>query len=90
MRYLIFAGTAYYAAGGARDLISGVEFEPHAREIAENIIGMTGELGGEDGGTVDIEWSHILDLETKIIIAKFGDRPYGRSWDEDMVKTLTL
>ena len=89
MRYLIFAGTAYYAAGGARDLIDSTDSHAEAKDFAEYIIGMTGCLGGEDEETVKLEWSHVLDLETKVIIAKFGDRPYGRSWDEDMVKILT-
>jgi len=88
MRYLIFGGAAYYAAGGARDLITGAYDLDNAKDYAESIIGMTGVIEGEDEDTVKIEWSHVLDLETKSIIAKFGDRPYGRSWDGDMVSTL--
>ena len=46
MRYLILGGAAYYAAGGARDLITGVDDYHHAKDYAENIIGCFGyELG---------------------------------------------
>ena len=92
MRYLIFGGTAYYAAGGARDLITGVDDYHHAKDYAENIIGMTGDVPNPEGEeeVCMIEWSHVLDLETKSIIAKFGDRQYGRSWSGDMVSKLEL
>jgi hypothetical protein len=88
MRYLVFAGAAYYAAGGARDLIDASDSLDDATEFAESIIGMVGVVDDED--SCKLEWSHVLDLETKTIIAKFGDRPYGRSFGGDMVKILTL
>ena len=90
MRYLIFGGAAYYAAGGARDLIKTADSAGTAKAFADAIIGMTGTIEGDDHETVKIEWSHVLDLETKSIIAKFGDRPHGRSWDGDMVSKLEL
>ena len=88
MRYLIFAGEAYYAAGGARDYIDSTDDLPFANTIAEKIIGKTGVLDEENDDTVKLEWSHVLDTKTESIILKFGKRPYGRSFDIDMVADI--
>ena len=88
MRYLIFAGTAYYAAGGARDYIMSTDNLPAASHFAASLIGKTGILDEEDDDTVKLEWSHVLDTETKSIILKFGKRPYGRSFDVDMITDI--
>jgi len=92
MRYLIFGGTAFYAAGGARDLIETADSLEVAEKFAGGIIGATAIIANKDDedSSCKIEWSHVLDLETKTIVAKFGARPYGRSWDGDMVTALRL
>ena len=88
MRYLIFAGTAYYAAGGARDYLISTNNLSKASNFAEKIIGKTGVLDEEDNDTVELDWSHVLDTKTESIILKFGKRPYGRSFDIDMITDI--
>jgi hypothetical protein len=88
MRYLIFAGEAYCAAGGARDYIMGTYNLPAASHFAAKLIGKTGVLDEENDDTVELEWSHVLDTETKSIILEFGKRPYDRSSDVDMITDI--
>ena len=90
MRYLIFAGTSYYSAGGGRDFICACGEEDEALLRAKSIIGGVGVIEeAEDEGDWNeickIEWSHVFDAFECEIIAKFGDRPYGRSFDNDMI-----
>jgi len=90
MRYLIFAGSCYYSAGGARDFICGYDNEEDAKERASSIIGKTGVLEESEEDLewdeiCSIEWSHVFDNKSCEIVAKFGNRPYGRSFENDMI-----
>ena len=93
MRYLIFAGACHYSAGGARDFICSFENKEEALKKAESIIGMIGVLEEDEEDpnldeTCSIEWSHVFDVKNRLIVSKFGCRPYGRSFGNDIISFI--
>ncbi|USD59082.1 hypothetical protein J4N45_11120 [Vibrio sp. SCSIO 43140] len=85
IRYLIFAGKKYYPIGGGRDYAGGEIHLENALTVASNMIGKTIQtidtdielLPEEAKGSITIEWSHVLDLQSGQIVAVFGDQPLG-------------
>lgn len=78
MRYLIFCGEEYYANGGGYDYLDGF----HDRELACNycdaIIGDLYKIVTDNWEHhFDIEWAHVFDIETREIIHRAGEVPYG-------------
>jgi len=82
--FLIFGGERYYASGGANDYIDCRDTINDAKAFAENLIGdraiyeRCGRNGDPDMGIgCWIEWAHIMDAKTGLIVERFGGRPYG-------------
>lgn len=60
MKYYLFAGSEYYAAGGARDFIK------HSDEV-EHLLEYARELLHDDQGWNGYDWYHITDEDMKIV-----------------------
>lgn len=73
--YLIFSGECYYPSGGANDYIAQKDTLEDAKNTAKELIGKT--LTYSDGINCTAEWSHIMNTKTGLIVAKFGESPYG-------------
>ena len=84
--YLIFAGTSYYASGGANDLYrSDIDNESESVMIASSLMGKT--IKCEDGECLiddddeclcngEVEWVNVYCTNTNQIIHSNGS-PYG-------------
>lgn len=70
-RYIVFAGQAYYARGGAFDVIGVLNSLPLAIEMADQAI-----------KPHEVEWSHVLDAETLQVIHQNGTA-LGQ-WSDDV------
>ena len=69
MKYLLFAGTRYYPAGGAEDFRGGFD------SVDSAIAGYT-PINHEDED--EDRWANIFDVETLQIAMRF----YGGQWHE--------
>lgn len=83
--FLVFGGERYYAAGGGFDLLGRSEDRGEAIAFAQQAIGWEMIYADRDFPDDDlfeqrtpIEWAHVLDAETGVIVAKFGERPHGQ------------
>jgi len=64
MKYYLFAGAEYYAAGGARDFIKSSDDLEHLLECANQLFGDE-YIGGTFWCAYD--WYHITDEDMKIV-----------------------
>ena len=80
--YLVFGGVCFYATGGANDLLYTAPTAREATARAKSIIGQEGKPMGYTLTPHQIEWSHVLEVATGKIIARYGGKPYGE-FDND-------
>lgn len=82
--FLIFGGSCYYASGGAYDLLGCESDLKDALVLAGGLIGK--EAVQEKSKWADdpdydtscvIEWTHVLNTESKEIVFTCGERVYG-------------
>jgi hypothetical protein len=62
MKYYLFAGSTYYAAGGANDFIKSSDDLEHLLEYARELL-----QGLEDTKWNQYDWYHIADENMQII-----------------------
>lgn len=62
MRYYLFAGNTYYAAGGARDFIKVSDNLESLCQHARDLL-----LSSPDDPWADYEWYHIADENMRIV-----------------------
>ena len=72
-RYLIFGGEIYYAKGGFHDFLSSHDNLGAAALCAQHY------------DQYDVEWWHILDTETKTIVALSDGQAYGAEDDAPLL-----
>jgi len=65
MKYYLFSGAEYYAAGGARDFIKSSDDLEHLLEYANELLHGGEDIGGAFWSAYD--WYHITDEDMKIV-----------------------
>ena len=81
MMFLVFGGECYYASGGGYDLLFSDEIESEAVKFARDSIGKEAVFSPcdwDDDPSINIQWSHVLDTNTKKVIHTFGRDTFGR------------
>ena len=73
MRYLVFAGSVYYAHGGANDLAGSFDSEEEAVATAKE---------REVGTKYDDKWAHVYDTYDQCVVYRSKDSPYGEDRDD--------
>lgn len=72
-RYMLFAGSRYYAAGGAADFVMSTSFLSLAERAA--LAFLNGEAPGYlNGEELEYVWAHIFDAQENLIIKEWGTR----------------
>lgn len=89
--FLVFGGEAYYASGGAKDLLLTTNNLIEALKFAEQAIGKTRtdepqECKWRYAQTVEIEWTQVYSLPKDSIIMRYGEEPLG--YEGTIARTL--
>ena len=81
MRYILFAGDAYYPSGGVNDIVATFNDLEYAKEHAEKPRKRYPEFMSE-AWTEHYDWANILDTETLYTYRRQGSSPESYTWEE--------
>ena len=81
-KYMLFGGATYYACGGAYDYICTVSPLESAKEAAQQCLDQM-TWSSAMNNRLELDWVHVMDVDTGLIVAKYGTTPHGVEDDDE-------